>query len=140
SRAAEALAILAKINGPAAAQNELAEIQASLQAGSGSLAELFQPGIRTALLTGVLLGLFNNWTGWSGVAYYLTTLFEMAGYPDARDAIGASLAPIAANFFLTFVAIWLVDRVGRRPLWLWTSAAMTGCLVLMGLVFPYHVQ
>jgi SP family arabinose:H+ symporter-like MFS transporter len=140
NRPAEALAILTKINGPAAAQKDLAEIQASLQVESGSLAELFQPGIRTALLTGILLGLFNNWTGWSGVAYYLPTLFQMGGYADASDAIGVTVVPIAAHFFLTFVAIWLVDRVGRRPLWLWTSAAMIGCLVLMGLVFHYQVQ
>ena len=140
NRPAEALAILTKINGPAAAQKELAEIQASMRAESGSLAELFQPGIRTALLTGVLLGLFNNWTGWSGVAYYLPTLFQMGGYTDASDAIGVTVVPIAAHFFLTLVAIWLVDRVGRRPLWLGASAGMTGCLVLMGLVFHYQMQ
>ncbi len=140
NRPDEALAILTKINGPAEARKELTEIQASLHVGSGSLAELFQPSIRTALLVGILLGLFNNWTGWSGVAYYLPTLFQMGGYTEASDAIGVTVVPIAAHFFLTFVAIWLVDRVGRRPLWLWAAAAMTGCLVLMGLVFHYQVQ
>jgi sugar porter (SP) family MFS transporter len=135
----EALAILTKIDGPEQAEKAMAEIKESLKEESGTFMELFQPGIRLALITGVLLALFNNWTGWSGVAYYLPSIFQMAGIPDPSKAIGVALVPMAANVLLTLVAIWLVDRVGRRPVWIATAAAMIVSLTLMGLAFHLHL-
>lgn len=135
----EAHAILTKINGHEQADIEMREIRSQLSEESGSLAELFGPGVRLALITGILLAVFNNWTGWSGVAYYLPTIFQMGGYADPSKAIGVALVPMTANILFTFVAIWLVDKVGRRPLWIATSAAMVVALIAMGLVFHHHV-
>jgi len=136
----EALGILTRINGPEQAAMEMREIKESLKQESGTFSELFQPGVRLALATGVLLALFNNWTGWSGVAYYLPTIFQLAGVPDPSRAIGVALVPMTANVLLTLAAIWLVDRVGRRPLWVWTAAAMIVSLTLMGLAFHFHLS
>jgi SP family arabinose:H+ symporter-like MFS transporter len=140
NRDVEALAILTRIDGPEMARKQMEEIRESLKEGSSSLGELLQPGIRLALLTGILLAVFNNWTGWSGVAYYLPYLFQMAGFLEKSDAILATLIPMIATVFLTLLSIWLVDRVGRKPLWTWTSALMAVCLTLMGLVFHYQVK
>lgn len=139
-REKDAMAILTRIGGSDSAGREMEAIKASLEEETGSLRELLQPGIRMALLTGVLLAVFNQWTGWSGVAFYIPTLFQMAGYAKASDAIGASLVPLIANVFLTLVAVWLVDRVGRRPLWLITSAFMMVCLIGMGLMFHFGAR
>ena len=46
------------------------------------------------------------------------------GKVEATDAIGRYALVMGGNVFLTLIAIWLVDRAGRRPLWLTTSAAM----------------
>ncbi|MHB9037269.1 MAG: sugar porter family MFS transporter [Armatimonadota bacterium] len=140
NRSDEALDVLTKINGPEVAKEVLDEINMSLKEETGSLRELFQPGVKLALLTGILLALFNNLTGWTGVGYYLPTIFQMAGYTKASDAIGVSLIPNIAGVILTIVAIKLVDRVGRRPLWIITSAAMFFMLLLMGLVFQLQVK
>jgi SP family arabinose:H+ symporter-like MFS transporter len=131
----EAFSILARIDGEEFARAEMKEIRESLQAESGTFAELFEPGMRRALHTGIALALFNNWTGWSGIAYYLPSLFQQAGYPQASSAIGVNVLIMAGNFLLTFVAIWLVDRSGRRPIWIITSAAMVVCLIIVGAVF-----
>jgi MFS transporter, SP family, arabinose:H+ symporter len=135
----EAFSILAKIDGEDFARNEMKEIRQSLNAEAGTFAELFEPGMRRALLTGIALALFNNWTGWSGIAYYLPTLFQQAGYSQASAAIGQNVLVMGGNFLLTFVSIWLVDRAGRRPLWIATSAAMFVCLVIAGFVFHLNV-
>lgn len=137
----EALAILTRINGPEIAQKEMDDIrlQASLKE-TGSFRDLVKPGIRMALFVGICLAIFNNWTGWSGVAYYLPTLFQMGGYENASDAIAATFVPMIANVFLTLVAIWLVERAGRRPLWLGASLAMVASLTLLGLVFYAEIK
>jgi MFS transporter, SP family, arabinose:H+ symporter len=131
----EAFQSLARIDGLEHARQEMEEIRASLAGESGTLGELFEPGMRKALFTGAMLGLFNNWTGWSGIAYYLPTLFQQAGYSRASDAIGQNVLIMGGNALLTLVAIAIVDRAGRRPLWLATSAAMIFCLASAGLVF-----
>ena len=63
----EARRVLAKVHGPENAQAELAEICQSLAQEVGGLKELFQPGLRYALLIGLMLAFFNNWTGWSAM-------------------------------------------------------------------------
>ena len=83
-RLGEASSILARIGGEQFARAEMNEISGSLNAESGALSELWEPGLRHAMLTGIALALFNNWTGWSGIAYYLPTLFQQAGYPQAE--------------------------------------------------------
>ena len=70
NRSDEALDVLTKINGPEVAKEVLDEINTSLKEETGSLRELLQPGVKIALLTGILLALFNNLTGWTGVVYY----------------------------------------------------------------------
>ncbi|MBI2842845.1 MAG: sugar porter family MFS transporter [Armatimonadetes bacterium] len=136
----EALAILTKINGPEQAAKEMEAIKESLKEESGTFSEIFLPGIRIALVIGILLAVFSNWTGWSGVAYYLPTIFQMAGIPDPSKAIGVALVPMTANVFLSLIAIWLVDRAGRRPIYIATSAAMFVFLILMGLAFQLHLS
>ena len=135
----EAHAILARIDGEEFARAEMKAIRESLEAESGTFGEVFEPGMRRALLTGIALAMFNNWTGWSGIAYYLPSLFQQAGYARASSAIGVNVLVMAGNFLLTFVSIWLVDRSGRRPIWIATSAAMVLCLSVTGLVFQLKV-
>ena len=64
-RIEEAQAIFARIDGPAFARAELVQVEQSLAAESGTLAELFGPSLRIALVVGLCLALFNNYTGWS---------------------------------------------------------------------------
>lgn len=109
----EALQVLSKINGAGEAGKELEEIKNSLAGEQGTLGELFQPGMRKALSVGVVLALMNNWTGWNGIAYYLPSLFQESGYPQASAAIGEFVL-IGGEVILTIVSIFLVDRVGRR--------------------------
>jgi len=134
----EALAVLTQIAGKEEAQKELQEMRATMQAEAGSLRELFQPGMRAALFTGIILAVLNNWTGWTGIAFYLPTLFQRAGFANASDAIAQNVLVMGGTVFLTLISIWLVDRVGRRPLWIICSIAMCVFLVLTGMVFQFN--
>jgi len=135
----EALAVLTKINGSEIAKNELEEIKASISEETGSFAEVFEPGYRYALLIAVILAFLNNLTGWSCVAYYLPILLQKAGFPDPAEAIGQSVLLMVCNTLLTFVVIALVDRAGRKKLWIFGSAMMIFSTLLMGIVFQANI-
>lgn len=141
ARFAEALAVLRRIDTPEAADRELQEIKTSLahETAGRSWRELLAPHVRPALTVGIILGILNNWTGWTGIAFYLPTIFQQAGYDSAADAIFQNMIVMGGNVVLTIASMALVDRIGRRPLWLACSAAMAIGLTLVGAAFHAHV-
>jgi SP family arabinose:H+ symporter-like MFS transporter len=102
---------------------------------AGSLRELFQPGLRAALIVGAFLAIMNNLTGWTAISYYLPTLFQRAGFPNPSDALAQNALIYGGNVLLSLVAVSLVDRLGRRKLWTACSLAMCLCLSVAGAVF-----
>lgn len=135
----EALDVLAKVLGPQGAATEMTSIQKSLQKEEGGWAELWQRGFRKALLIAILLGLFNNLTGWSIISSYLPALFIKGGFSETTDAIFRFVLVYGFMGILTLVSIALVDRVGRRPLWNWNALLMAVALCLTAYVFHYNV-
>jgi MFS transporter, SP family, arabinose:H+ symporter len=135
----EARAIFDRIDGPEHAAKEIQQVERSLAEESGSLMELFSPGMMKALFVGLCLALFNNYTGWSAMGAYLARLFELGGYPRT-DALFQFMLAYGFMGVLTLVACVLVDRLGRRPLWIVSSVIMVGANVLLGLVFHLNLS
>ena len=139
-RAAEALAVLTRVDGPEFARAEMALIQAGLEEEEGRFSDLFAPGIRYAFLIGLLLAFFNNWTGWSVMGGYITMLIESSGLNDRALAILQYAVSYGFMGVVTLVACWIVDRAGRRPLWLGASALMCVITALTGAVFHFQLS
>ncbi len=139
-RETEAVAVMQTIRGPEQIAGELAAIRASagglLQKASGmmgvSYRDLLRPGIRWALLTGVLLGVFGNWTGGTSMGSYLPTLIQQHGYPAADDALAVWLLMTCVGLPESVLAIWLVDHVDRRTLWISAAGGMTVSIAMLG--------
>ena len=140
SRLPEALAVLSRANGPAHAQQEMQEIAASLAEETGTYRELFQPGMRIALLIAVVLAVLQQWTGVSILILYSPVVFQKAGFAAASDAILQSLIVNVFNLVCTVTALSLVDRLGRKPLLLAGSAGMALGLFLLGMVFACDLK
>jgi MFS transporter, SP family, arabinose:H+ symporter len=70
---------------------------------------------------------------------YMPSLFQEAGFLKPSDAIAQNVFVMGTTVLLTIVSICLVDRVGRRPLWLGCSAAMFVCLIVAGVIFQLHL-
>jgi sugar porter (SP) family MFS transporter len=102
-----------------------------------SARELLSPRVRPLLFVGVLLAVFQQITGINTVIYYAPTLLQGAGFGNSA-ALLANVVNGAVNVGMTVVAIWLLDRVGRRPLLLSGTAGMavgmaiTACSFLGG--------
>jgi SP family arabinose:H+ symporter-like MFS transporter len=135
-REAAALGILTRVNGLAIAQDEIAEIRNATRSESGSLSELFRPGLRMALVVALGLAIFGQLTGVNIVVYYGPTVLEAAGL-----ALGSALQYQVAlgliNLVFTMIAIWKVDRWGRRPLLIWGMAVVTAAMGLTALLMMY---
>ncbi|MBN1344435.1 MAG: sugar porter family MFS transporter [Phycisphaerae bacterium] len=136
----EALDVLTNVDGPEYARQEMNEIRTSLEQEPGGFAELLRPGIRYALLIGILLAFFNNWTGWSMMGGYIPLLFERSGLHDRAQAILQFGVAYGFMGVIGVVAIALVDRLGRRPLWLIGSVLMALVTALTGVVFHYQLS
>jgi len=128
----DALAILARVDGIAYARAELAEIKETLAHESGSLRQLFQPGLKIVLVIGVVLAVLQQVTGINVFLYFGTEIFKKMG-AGTNAALLQTIVVGIVNLTFTILAIWTVDRIGRRPLMMVGSAGMGISLVAMGL-------
>mmetsp|Transcript_1665 Transcript_1665/g.5912 ORF Transcript_1665/g.5912 Transcript_1665/m.5912 type:complete len:491 (+) Transcript_1665:41-1513(+) len=76
-------------------------------------------------------------TGINAVLYYAPVIFTNAGFTGETASLWATAAIGGWNFLCTFIAVFLVDRLGRRPLLLTGLVAMTISLVLLGFTFEF---
>lgn len=136
----EARVVLEKVHGPDIAGVELEEIRESLNQEEGGFREIFQPGLRYALLIGLFLAFFNNWTGWSAMAGYIPMLFGMAGVNERHLAILQFAFTYLAMAVVTLISMGLIDRVGRRPLWIFASIMMAVITAVTGFVFQFGIH
>ena len=129
--------VLARIRGTQEVDAELDEIRATLQQAHerGALSDILLPEVRPALIVGIGLAVFQQITGINTVIYYAPTIIQAAGIPSASGAILATAGIGLVNVIMTVVSMWLIDRVGRRPLLLIGIAGMAISLGVLGSVF-----
>jgi sugar porter (SP) family MFS transporter len=120
----EAFAVLARLNPPETARAELASIEATVAQESGSLLE---PAMRRPLAIALALAVFQQVTGINTIIYYGSLLFveRIPGQSDA-SALMANVIVGLVSLLCTVAAMIYVDRAGRRPLLLLSTAGM-GC-------------
>jgi SP family galactose:H+ symporter-like MFS transporter len=127
--------VLKRIRGNEDVEKELGEIQKGLKEQKEGRAELLNPLVKPALIIGVALAIFQQVTGINTVIYYAPKIFQFAGVSSSSAAIFSTLLVGVVNVAFTVVAIFLLDRVGRRPLLLMGLAGMVSSLALLGFSF-----
>ena len=128
----EALGILTRVNGSDQARTELAEIKDTFRHETGSLGQLFQPGMKMVLVIGIVLAILQQVTGINVFLYFGTEIFKKMG-SGTNAALLQTVVVGAVNLSFTVIAIWTVDRLGRKPLMMIGSTGMGICLLAMGL-------
>ncbi|GAB2684716.1 sugar porter family MFS transporter [Mucilaginibacter koreensis] len=130
-RRAEALSIAGRIEGYPE-QDIMDDQPAGKQ--QGSYKELFAPGMRKALLIGILLPLFSQFSGINAIIYYGPSILNNAGISLSNSLISQIIFGVA-NMVFTLIAIWKVDSWGRRPLYLYGTAGAAITLIATGVCF-----
>lgn len=133
-RESDALHVLTRLGGKLRAAWEAADIRRTIAEETGRLDELLRPGYRKLLVIAVILAILQQVTGINAIVYYTPTIFRSSGSTDVW-ALFWTIITQAVNLGFTLVAIAIVDRLGRRPLLLLTSAAMGVSLILLGTAF-----
>ena len=145
NREKEARDILTRIDGPEHAERELEEISESISQESGTFSELFETGIRVALLVAVVLGVSQSLSGVSTVIFYAPTILMEAGIALETEALKRTVILVVWNIACTVCALLIVDRLGRRPMLLCGSLGMALGQLFMGISFqldlsPYYLM
>jgi sugar porter (SP) family MFS transporter len=108
----------------------------SLSNRSASYRELLAPDVRKLVVVGVLLAVFQQVTGINTVIYYAPTLLHQAGFGNSASLL-ANVGNGVVNVGMTVVAIWLIDKVGRRALLLGGTVGMAIALFVVAGTFAF---
>jgi SP family sugar:H+ symporter-like MFS transporter len=93
-------------------------------------------GLQPIVWIGIILSVFQQFVGINVIFYYSTTLWRAVGF-DESDSLLISVFTSVTNVLVTLIAIFLVDRVGRKPILLTGSVLMTVSLGTMALAFAF---
>ncbi|MDT0608122.1 sugar porter family MFS transporter [Croceitalea rosinachiae] len=128
--------ILMKIGGEQYAELTIAEIQKGVdkKEPKGKLSDIFQKKYSVIMVIALGIAFFQQITGINAVFYYAPTIFEQAGGSTDSSFLQAIVVGLT-NLVFTLVAIWLIDRLGRKPLLLIGSSFMTIALLMAAFAF-----
>ncbi len=129
----EARDVLKRVRDSDDIEDEIRDVQEVSRKQAGTR-ELLSPKLRPLLMVGVMLAVFQQITGINTVIYYAPTLLQGAGLGTSA-ALLANVVNGAVNVGMTIVAIWLLDRVGRRPLLLSGTAGMAVGMAIVACSF-----
>src|ERR687898_599564 len=113
-------------------EKEIRDIREVEEQEEGGLRELTASWVRPALVVAIGLAVFQQIIGINTIIYYAPTTLTNVGY-GAAAAIYANLIIGVVNVLMTLVAIWIIDRVGRKPLLLVGLVGMVASLTILGL-------
>ncbi len=132
----QARRVLQRTCGLTGTDRELENIQRSFARDRSTLRfdALLGPQMRFVLFIALAIAFFQQITGINAVFYYLPTIFVQAG-GGTHAAFWQAVLVGLVNFGMTFVAIWLVDRAGRKPLLLLGATGMAVSLLTCSWAF-----
>jgi SP family arabinose:H+ symporter-like MFS transporter len=131
-----ALNVLKKIVSDSEAQKEINDIKSNLQQETGGFNILFKGGFKLAMIIGISLAFLTQVSGINAIIYYGPRILEEAGLPIA-DALGGQVVIGLVNVLFTLIAIWKIDRLGRKPLLLAGVIGIISSLVIIGSLFYF---
>lgn len=134
-RVAQAEKILHKIQVSSAKEHLVRAKKKEDEPSKKSWHELLKPAVRKPFFVGIGVSVFQQITGINTVIYYAPQIFQIAGYSTAEKAIQATLIVGIVNVVMTLIALWLIDRLGRRPLMIGGLIGMAASLAILGFSF-----
>lgn len=139
-RNTEAVIVLSSIAGVHHAKTEMEAIQNSLaHSPGGKLGQLFTGNLKRPVWIGILLAALSQFSGINAIIYYGPSVLEKAGF-QLGDALGGQVTIGTVNMLFTFVAIYFIDKVGRKPLLLWGIGGTIISLLLAAVLFAADIS
>ena len=140
ARNAEASSVLSRIGGMEYAQAELAAVTAANQADAqqGGLRMLFSKPMHKVLIIGIVIAVFQQWCGTNVIFNYAQEIFQSAGYA-VGDVLFNIVITGVANVLFTILAIYTIDKLGRKALMIMGAGGLCGIYAILGVCYYVHV-
>lgn len=137
----KALPTLTRIGGDEYARAELAAIEDTLQEHTEkvSFGQLFNKAYLPVIVIGVVLAVFQQWCGINTVFNYADEIFSAAGY-GVSDTLFNIVITGSVNLVFTLVAMFTVDKWGRKKLMLVGSAGLLITYILLGAAYFFELK
>jgi len=134
----EAKQVLNQIHGKNRAEKEIFSIEKSIdkdrELQQFKWTDILKPSLRFIMIVGLVIGVLQQITGINAIYFYATSIFKQTGIgTDAAFSSGILLSSVTVIF--TFIAMYLIDRAGRRPLLLVGTAGIAFSLLLCAFGF-----
>ena len=132
----KASGVLAKIYASdAEVKEEIATTQTSLKGETkGAWSDLLKPGILLAVIAGSAIAILGQFMGVNAVLYYGPKIFADAGFDNPMFS---TVLVGVVNCVTTILAVFIIDKVGRKQLIYWGVSGMILCLVAIGVYFAW---
>lgn len=135
-----AYVVLERISGARIAREQISEIIATAHTETEAWRKLLRPGVRRALAVGTALAILIQVSGINTIIDYAPAIFQSAGAKVDR-ALAATFLVGITEFMFTLVSLWIIDRFGRKPLYIVGSFGMALFLLsLLVAVVSDHFQ
>jgi sugar porter (SP) family MFS transporter len=137
----KAFPTLNKIGGETYARDEMKNIQATLDDVSEKVdfKTLFKPMYGAVLLIGIYIAVFQQWSGLNTVFNYAEEIFSVAGY-GVSDTLFNIVITGSVNLIFTLVAMFTVDKWGRKKLMIVGSVGLAVNYILLGSAYYFQLQ
>jgi len=131
--------ILERIGGKEYAASEMEGIQSTLihENKHVRFSELVEKRVLAVLGLGIFLAVFQQWCGINVIFNYAGEIFTQAGF-NMNDALTSIVATGVVNLVFVFVALFTVDRLGRKPLMLFGAAGLA--VIYLAIGYCYHLK
>jgi SP family sugar porter-like MFS transporter len=134
--------VLLKVGNADYVENELRSYSISSSAKKSdevSLRTMLKPGMRKLLLIGIVIAMFQQWSGTNIIFNYAQEVFQAAGYGLSDVLLNIVITGIAFLLF-TFIAVITVDKIGRRKLMLIGSFGLFGIYAVISVCYYLKVS
>lgn len=139
----KAEAVMLKIGGTELVSSELPQMEKIISEERSkpkmAISELFKGRTGKIVVTGTLIAALQQITGINAVIMFSPEMFRAAGSAKGDSMMQAMIVGLV-NFLMTIVALWLVDKKGRKTLLLWGAAGMIVSLAYLTWEFSKPVQ
>jgi len=132
-REEEADSVLKALHGDEAANKEIREIKASIEGENRTeKVSIFTKSLLPIVLIGTVLSVLQQFTGINAVLYYGADIFEQALGFGKADILKEQILLATVNLLFTFIAMFTVDKLGRKPLLIIGGFGMLIGFLMMG--------
>ena len=100
----------------------------------GKWSDLLKPGIIVAVIAGSAIAILGQFMGVNAVLYYGPKIFSDAGFDNPMFS---TVLVGVVNMVTTILAVFIIDRVGRKQLIYWGVSGMIICLLAIGTYFAW---